>query len=243
MHITELIMREVKAALEKIKNVGLPVASVSNSIASDSFIVEALGLFTYTQKTVYSVEVSRAGKTGVATVTITDTTNGSDSVALPVTVTSGSDISLGIRGAKIRFTFDSDTALVLGDKWTIECDKYNLTIKDVFRAKATGLELSTFPAIVLVSGDTKYGTPESNSYSPNMTVLAELWVEETGGETIDEILIKAKQDLETVLQADPSWNNLATDTVLVNCNPGVPMQGSKFGVVSMEFSISYLQAF
>lgn len=78
-------------------------------------IVETGG--TGTASETFRVEVTKAGVSGTAEVTITSRSGGDDVAAQAVT--SGTAIDLGTGGGTITFVFDY---LYLGDAWTVEVD-------------------------------------------------------------------------------------------------------------------------
>jgi len=64
----------------------------------------------------YFIEVTTAGTSGVAQISISSDTAG-ESTSTPVTITSGADLSIGTTGLKLTPTFTGD--LVLGQKWVV----------------------------------------------------------------------------------------------------------------------------
>lgn len=95
-----------------------PIARYGNA-GLTGLVVAKSGTFTGTVPRIYAVEVTTAGVSGVAEVSVTclgdDTQNSVEN-----TVTTATPIVLGDEGASFTFTFASG-ALVLGDKWFVHC--------------------------------------------------------------------------------------------------------------------------
>jgi|GEM_PF-2398822 len=66
----------------------------------------------------YFIEVTTAGASGTAQVTVSSDTAG-ENTSTPVTITSGTDLNIGTTGLKLAPTFTGD--LVLGQKWVVWC--------------------------------------------------------------------------------------------------------------------------
>lgn len=80
-------------------------------------VVESAGTFTGTLPLVYKVQVTKAGESGVAEVSVVCRGDATQNSTANV-VTSGTPINLGDEGATIEFTFASGS-LTLGDKWYV----------------------------------------------------------------------------------------------------------------------------
>jgi hypothetical protein len=239
MHIRESIAQNIAARLAQIISISSPVQLAGNSKKPDSLVVQTSGTYTYTAQTKYRVEIVVAGISGVAKCTITDITDGTDSVVGQVTITSGSLISLGARGAKITFTFGSGEVMVLADKWEITCDIFNNTIKEVRRISEVGLVLENFPAAILIEAPQDYGEPDGNLYTPTMSIIVEVWnkVNESIGATLNSLL----EDVENKLKADTSCGGYAFDTVFTRAEPYATEETKPFAAISIELSVKYKQ--
>jgi len=240
-HKRESIIANIVAALQSIVNVGKPVADAGNSAPPDGLVVETSGNFTHTTKTNYLVQVTTGGVSGAAKVAITDTSTGTDTVALAQTVTSGADISLGTRGGKIRFSLGAAEVLTFGDKWTVACDVFNTTAKEVKRVRAAGVTVDAFPSWVVAEAPQDYDSVDGNKYVNKMRVQVEGWAEEYDKDVIGATLTKMLQDAEAALAYDPSRGGFAFDTRFVRNEPGVPIEGRPFGVISIEIEVEYHQ--
>lgn len=240
--IRELIMQNVKTTLEAILNVAPAVAAANNSTPPNGLCVETSGSFTSTARTVYEVEITTGGKSGIARATVTDKTFGTDSVVGTVVVTSGTDIALGINGGKVKFAFGVSEVLTAGDKWTIVCSTYNRTVRQVLRYKAAGMNLSIFDSCVIGAAGQDYDeSPESAKYANSMLIAIDYWAIPTGEQSMDAALTEALEDMENALRVDPSRGGNAQDTTFRRCEPGIPIDGKPYGVMSLEILVRFNQ--
>lgn len=115
-----------------------PFAGFGNAGLS-GLVIESAGTFTGTKPLVYKVEVTKAGASGAAEVSVVCRGDATQNSTANV-VTSGSAINLGDEGATIEFTFASGS-LALGDKWYVHVypvgiryrpTAYNGTFKSVY---------------------------------------------------------------------------------------------------------------
>lgn len=95
-----------------------PIAGYGNTGLSGLAVAKG-GAFTGAEPRVYKVEVTTAGASGAAKVSVTCRGDSSQNSA-DNTVTTATPINLGDEGATITLTFASGS-LVLGDKWYVHC--------------------------------------------------------------------------------------------------------------------------
>lgn len=237
MGIRKDLLDNLEAAFQAIIDVGTPQADGGNSGLPIGLSVEPQGHFAHTALTLYRVEVTTAGLSGAAKCTITDLTDGGDTVVGEQTITSGQDINLGVRGGKIRFTWNTGDSLQLGDKWQVTCDIYNKTVKQVLRAKAVGVTLKQFPAIVIGRAENFYEQVDGPKYKDRMRVLVEYWDQERSN--IDDDLEEGLEDIENACQLDPLRGGEGLDTILLRAEPGIPEPGQPYGVMSVEIDVLF----
>lgn len=237
MGIRKDLLDNLEAAFAAIIDVGTPIPDGGNSGLPEGLSVEPQGNFTFTALTLYEVEITTPGISGTAKCTITDLTDGTDSVVGAVTITSGADIALGIRGGKIRFTWNTGDSLVLGDKWQVTCDVYNKTVKQILRARAVGVTLKQFPTIILGRAENFYEQVDGPKYKDRMRILAEYWDEERTN--IDDDLEDGLEDMEKACQIDPLRGGTGLDTILIRAEPGILEPGQPYGVMSVEIDLVF----
>jgi len=243
VHAIESIMYNIKGVLETIINVGEAVADSGNSSPSSASRLSVIsgGSFTGAEQTDYDVEVVTEGASGIAAVTVTDVTTGADSVVGNVAVTSGTAVDLGTRGGTITFTFQGAGALTIGDKWTVLCNVYNNTVRQVMRYKAAGNKLDVYPGIIIGEAPQDYGQAESAKYRNRLRVLLIAWMEEGDSDEIGTLLNSMLQDIETALSLDPQRGGTAQDTKFIHNDRDTPIEGLPVGALPMEIIVDYDQ--
>ena len=120
--------------------VGSPVPGIGNESVVDN--ITTSGIYIGTSSDTYTVLVLTGGGSGIATVNIIST-SGQDDVG-PLTVNDGSDIPLGLRGGKIRFT--GITNMREMDSWTVQCLPSSKQL-------STGQQSNGYTGIVNSSGE------------------------------------------------------------------------------------------
>lgn len=232
MHIRETIMQNIKTTLEGIVSIGAAIPNAANSGLPNDLIVQTGGTYTHTAQFNYAVEVTTAGASGVAKVSVT----GSE-ISGPHTVTSGTPITVGTKGVQVTFTFTGE--LIIGDKWTIKADIYENTLRDIFRVNQAGMQMNEFPSAIIQDGDQSYGEPQGEMYTPSMRVIIGIWVkaEHDTGALLNSIL----SDIEYAVSLDPSRGGLAFDTTLVSAEPLIDEEVKPFAAITIELAVSYKQ--
>jgi hypothetical protein len=162
-------------------------------------------------------------------------------VATAQTITSGQDINLGILGGKIRFTLGASELFVMGDKWTVSCNIYNLTIKKVIQASALPAILDPLPGIAFGVGPQEYRSPDGERYRPILKCRVELWVHDTDPTNLSAQLVLGLQDIEHAIVRDVTLTGAVEDIQFVSCDPGLPLPDRPFGVMQIEMDIHFLQ--
>lgn len=234
------ILSKLVSRFESIINVGSPVAAGTNVLPPQQLSVQSSGDFTGTARKQYRVQITTAGISGAAKCTITDITSGSDTVASPVTITTNVAINLGLLGGRITFTFATGEALTLGDKWTVTCDTFNVTMRKVLLARAVPVELDPLPGIVLAISGQNYGAPDGEKYGCILNVVAEGWIQEDH-RNIQTLLPLLIEDMEHSIAKDPTLDGTVEDISFTRCDPVLPVEGRPFGAVSLEMAVHFNQ--
>lgn len=233
MSVRDNIMDNLQSAFESILNRGDAVADGSNTGNYNNIAIVSGGIYTGSVSKTYTIEITTGGISGIAKCSITD-------VGGTQTITSGTALDLATDNATITFTWaDATAVLVVGDKWTVDCDTYNTNIKDVFRAKAVGIVLKNYPSIVMARAGQSYERPDGIKFRNTMTVIAEAWIEER--DNIDNELEKILEDMENACQLDTLRGGYAIDTIPVRSDPGLPEKGRPYGVMSLDIEITFNQ--
>lgn len=239
MSLRDDIIDNLQTALEGIISISDPLAAAGNTGLPVGLIVQSGGTYTHTAQTQYKVAIEVGGVSGTAECSITDITDGTDSVVGNVVVTTANAMDLGTRGGTLTITLPSGESLTVGDYWTVTCDTYNTTVKQVLRAKAVGVNISMYPTIVIARAPQEYEQVDGPRYRNRMRVYAEAWIEER--ENIDDELALILEDMENAVQIDASRNGNALDTILIRNEPGIPEAGRPYGSILLEMEIAYLQ--
>lgn len=236
-HIIKTVIDFFVGKMESIIAVADPSSAVSNSRFPDQLIVKSSGTFTGTAAKTYRVAISTAGISGVAKCTITDITDGSDTVATPQTITSGSAINLGLKGAKITFTFPTVDAMTLADSWDIKCGPYHNTMKTVSKVRANAMELKDFPACVIGATSVNYNEPDGARYLIAAMITCDCWLNER--DNITDEMLEMLADMEKAGQYDPHCGGVAIDTQIRRAELVVPYEDQPLGLVSMDFEVRF----
>jgi hypothetical protein len=230
-------MSALKTMLEGIVSITPPVANIANSGDPINLVVESSGAYTGTAKKVYEIVISTAGESTIAKCTITDLTDGTDTVLTAQTITTGAWINLGVKGSKIKFTFTG--SMIYGNKWTVTCNTYKNTVKKVYRVSMTGLKIESFPAIIIAPANQDYLGGEGGLYNNSFTIEIEAWIEERLN--IDTELNEMLEDIEKCLAADPFLGGKAFDSMFSRVNVFTLTEESPYAAISIGLLVKYKQ--
>lgn len=234
-HPAETILDNLQATFESIFNASSPVANVNNTTQDDNTCIVTSGEYVSTGNQ-YEIEIVTGGISGIVQCSITGML-GVDSVIGNVTIVSGQPIALGTSGAMITFSFGSDL-LALGDKWIVECKNYHTNIRTVIEAEATPQHLESLPGIAFAIAEIPYEDNGcSNKFRCDLSVVAELWIQQPDKNKIQRELIKGLSDIERALNVDVSRGGVAQDTKVLSSKPFLPVPGSPFAALSVEIGI------
>jgi len=219
--IREIAQRHLEASLQSIQSVSTPMPGVGNGVGLSPV---SGGSPTVSETHRYTVAVTTGGASGVAQVSVVDSTpvmvrqqwpssaTGDASLA-GVVVTSGSPLALGTSGGTLAVTFTG--ALVVGDTWDVWVGTYQGSIGGVTRNETRRMGHQWWVSMPfpdeqpLLARETPVDKREALLLCPLV-----VWVRRS--DSMSDLLERIIGDIRTAVLSDLTRGGFAVSTELVD---------------------------
>lgn len=232
--IREAIIQNIIATLEAVR-AGTTVTSDDDNVSQEVSVASS-GAYTGLVLRNYEITVVVGGVSGVAQITIVDTTVMDDGGPIGEAVTTGVPVAMGALGLSVTFTFAG--TLVAGDVWNIEASIYQSDVSAIYRGenKPANSTSNVVYGILRKPTETSEDTPIGHLTKTLELNISFYALRVANPETVLDTLLG---DCEKALMSDHTRGGLAIDTTLTINTMFARDQIAAHGGFDLEFEILY----